>query len=770
MTPHDSDELSASTPLDGYEWSQLRFALLAAGALVLGPLTVLGFRLVNGYPPRLQGILQYALVGAVVWVLGRRGHRRASFLLLTFGLWACSMYAFVLASGQSFSPFTITVVVLAFAAWFAGQGPALVLTFMTPPFLYAFGYLDSHGWPDWLGQYRHGAYEDATVRSIIALGSGALGYLSAASLRQHLLKLHETTGRLHGLVEEGQRREQQLQRLERRFEKLFRFGPNASLITGSEGGIVDCNLQFEQLTGYDRTQLIGRSTRSLGLWKNPQDRQRLVETLQRDGQVSAFEAPVRRADGLDGTVLIYATPLELDGQQYTLFHVMDITERKRSEERIRELALIDQLSGLPNRALLMDRMQQARAAQTRSGMVGALVMLDLDNFKAQNDSYGLELGDRLLKAVGERLARNMREGDTVARFGGDEFVLLLPALNEARSDAALAAEAIIQKLQAALLPGFELDGVVHHASACFGIVLFSGAQVSSDDLLKQADMAMFKAKSAGRSQFRHFDPAVESALRERAVLEQDLRRAMAEGQLQLYYQAQLDGGGQLVAVEALARWPHPVRGMVAPDQFIPLAEESGLMSELGCWVLETACRQLVNWATHPAFQHLTISVNVSAGQFYRSDFVTQIVQILQRTGALPRRLKLELTESTLITNVDDVVRTMVALRNLGIGFSLDDFGTGYSSLAYLNQLPLDQLKIDKTFVQGIENSEICAVICATTISMAHGMRMKVVAEGVETQAQRYFLNTVHHCDLLQGHLYSKALPAAQFEARYGQAQ
>ena len=541
-------------------------------------------------------------------------------------------------------------------------------------------------------------------------------------------------------------------------------------LTGSEGGIVDCNLQFEQLTGYDRTQLIGRSTRSLGLWKNPQDRQRLVETLQRDGQVSAFEAPVRRADGLDGTVLIYATPLELDGQQYTLFHVMDITERKRSEERIRELALIDQLSGLPNRALLMDRMQQARAAQTRSGMVGALVMLDLDNFKAQNDSYGLELGDRLLKAVGERLARNMREGDTVARFGGDEFVLLLPALNETRSDAALAAEAIIQKLQAALLPGFELEGVVHHASACFGIVLFSGAQVSSDDLLKQADMAMFKAKSAGRSQFRHFDPAVESALRERAVLEQDLRRAMAEGQLQLYYQAQLDGEGQLVAVEALARWPHPLRGMVAPDQFIPLAEESGMMPELGCWVLETACRQLVRWAVHSAFQHLTISVNVSARQFYQSDFVTQIVQILQRTGAHPQRLKLELTESTLITNVDDVVRTMVALRNLGIGFSLDDFGTGYSSLAYLNQLPLDQLKIDKTFVQGIENSEICAVICATTISMAHGMRMKVVAEGVETEAQRYFLNTVHHCDLLQGHLYSTALPVAQFEAHYGRPQ
>ena len=710
------------------------------------------------------------LVGLIVLALASRGHRRASFLMLTFGLLLCSMYAFLLARGQSFSPFTITVVVLAFAAWFAGQVPAMVLTFMTPPCLYAFGYLDIHGWPDWLGEYRHGAYEDATVRSIIASGCGALGYLSAASLRQHLLKLHETTARLHGLVEEGLRKEQQLLRLERRFEKLFRFGPNASLITGSEGGIVDCNLQFAQLTGYDRTHLIGRSTRSLGLWRNPQDRQRLVETLQRAGQVSAFEAAVRRADGLDGTVLIYATPLELDGQQYTLFHVMDITERKRSEERIRELALIDQLSGLPNRALLMDRMQQARAAQTRSGMIGALVMLDLDNFKAQNDSYGLELGDRLLKAVGDRLAHNVREGDTVARFGGDEFVLLLPALSETRSDAALAAEAIIQKLQAALLPGFELEGVVHRASACFGIVLFSGAQVSSDDLLKQADMAMFKAKSAGRSQFRHFDPAVESALRERAVLEQDLRRAMAEGQLKLYYHAQLDGDGQLVAVEALARWPHAVRGMVGQDQFIPLAEESGMMPELGCWVLDTACRQLVRWAAHPAFQHLTISVNVSARQFYQSDFVSQIVQILQRTGAHPQRLKLELTESTLITNVDDVVRTMVALRNLGLGFSLDDFGTGYSSLAYLNQLPLDQLKIDKTFVQGIENSEICTVICATTISMAHGMRMKVVAEGVETQAQRYFLNTVHNCDLLQGHLYSKALPAAQFEARYGQAQ
>jgi len=423
---------------------------------------------------------------------------------------------------------------------------------------------------------------------------------------------------------------------------------------------------------------------------------------------------------------------------------------------------LDQLTGLPARKLLMDRINQAAASSARSETYCALMMIDIDKFKMLNDSHGHDIGDLLLREVAERLRACVRDGDTVARLGGDEFVLVVVNAGLKEDEAAHHAEALAVRVLASIARPFHLDVIKHLASASIGITLFKDAAVPVESLLKQADLAMYKSKQIGGSASHFFDPYMEAAVRERAALERDLRVAIEEQQFQLYYQPQIRADGSLQGVEALVRWNHPLRKMVAPDAFIPLAEETGLIVPLGQWVMESACNQLAAWAASPETAELMVSVNVSAREFQQAGFLDRTLATLQSTGANPRRLELELTESMLVENVDQIIAKMSALRAEGIGFSLDDFGTGYSSLSYLKRMPLDQMKIDRSFVRDVLTDANAAAIAKTIVALANTLGLNVVAEGVETAEQRDFLASCG-CHVYQGYYFSRPLPLAAFE-------
>ena len=422
----------------------------------------------------------------------------------------------------------------------------------------------------------------------------------------------------------------------------------------------------------------------------------------------------------------------------------------------------DPLTGLPNRRLLLDRLKQALAVSARSNHSGALVFLDLDNFKSLNDTRGHDAGDLLLQQVGQRLTAATRDGDTVARLGGDEFVLVLGDLSPALGDAALQAEVVGEKIRAALNQEYELGDYRHHCSPSIGICLFSGSQETPDELMKRADVAMYQAKAAGRNNIQFFDPQMQLAVTARVALEGELRLAMKEDQFTLHYQPQMDAGGRIMGAEALIRWQHPMRGMVSPGEFIPVAEDTRLIIPLGRWVLEAACRQLAKWAQRPNFSHLSVAVNVSAMQMALPDFVEQVLEVLQQAGARPERLKLELTEGVMLKNAEEAIAKMTALRAQNVTFSLDDFGTGYSSLSYLKRLPLDQLKIDQSFVRDLLIDSDDAAIAKTIIALGNSLGLAVIAEGVETQEQRDVLSH-HGCLAYQGYLFSRPLCAEDFE-------
>jgi len=437
----------------------------------------------------------------------------------------------------------------------------------------------------------------------------------------------------------------------------------------------------------------------------------------------------------------------------------DITSRKLAEAQIERLAFYDALTGLPNRRLLYDRLQQAVVAGARREGHGGLLFIDLDNFKAINDTQGHDVGDELLKQVAERLSQCVRQTDTVARLGGDEFVVMLDDLSEHESEAAAQLEAIGRKILLALNQPIEVARQKHHSSPSIGVTLFRDHSETADELLKRADLAMYQAKAAGRNTMRFFDPQMQAVVTDRARLEADLRHGLAHGELLLHYQPVVDAVGQTTGVEALARWQHPSRGLVSPALFIPLAEQTGLILPLGQWVLEVACTQLVAWSARAATRGWTMAVNVSARQFRHADFVRQVLNTLRTTGANPYRLKLELTESLLVSDVDDAIAKMSELRSIGVRFSLDDFGTGYSSLSYLQRLPLDQLKIDQSFVRDVLKSANDAAIVRTILSLAQSMELAVVAEGVETRGQHEFLAQCG-CKAFQGYLFGRPAPLA----------
>ena len=436
-------------------------------------------------------------------------------------------------------------------------------------------------------------------------------------------------------------------------------------------------------------------------------------------------------------------------------------QRTAAERRIEHLAFYDPLTELPNRRLLMDRLRQAMSGNMRSLQTGALLFIDLDNFKVLNDTCGHDVGDRLLIEVARRLATCIREGDTISRLGGDEFVVMLVGLSEHPTEAAAQAQTVGEKVLATLNQPYAIGGQMHHSTASIGATLFMGNESSVDDPLKQADIAMYQAKSAGRSTLRFFNPDMQAALAARADLEAALRQGIDRQQFVLHYQAQVRGRNNIMGAEALIRWNHPTHGLVNPDQFIPLAEETGLILPIGQWVLEEACTQLANWSQDPHYHELHLAVNVSARQFRQGDFVDRVRIALERTGAPAAHLKLELTESLVLDNITDSIQKMHVLKKLGVKFSMDDFGTGYSSLSYLTRLPLHQLKIDQSFVHNLPDSQNDAVVAQAIITLANSLGLEVIAEGVETEAQRLFLDQ-HGCPICQGYLFSKPVPMDQF--------
>ena len=460
-------------------------------------------------------------------------------------------------------------------------------------------------------------------------------------------------------------------------------------------------------------------------------------------------------------VLERATP---EGGWVITYH--DVTDLRRANEEIEHLAFYDPLTGLPNRRLLLDRLGRAPVLSQRSGKVGALLFLDLDHFKDLNDTLGHEVGDELLQAVAQRLLANVRVADTVARLGGDEFVVMLRDLSSNTQEASALAQRIGEQILRGLSEPYVLRGHTHQGAASIGATLFGASAQSAIELLRQADIAMYQVKARRGNALCFFDPKMQTAINDRAQLEADLRQALVAQQLVLHYQPQATLQGDVIGAECLLRWQHPQRGMVPPGQFIAVAEESDLILHIGQWVLHSACTQLARWQEQPQWAHLQLSVNVSARQFRQSDFVHQVIETLQVTGARAHLLTLELTESLVLDNVEDAIDKMHQLRTKGVRFSVDDFGTGYSSLAYLTRLPLHQLKIDQSFVRNLGSRPSDDVIVQTIIGMGRNLDLEVIAEGVETEAQKAIL-AGHGCDLYQGYLLARPMPVADFERSLG---
>ncbi|WP_225782901.1 EAL domain-containing protein [Xenophilus sp. Marseille-Q4582] len=443
----------------------------------------------------------------------------------------------------------------------------------------------------------------------------------------------------------------------------------------------------------------------------------------------------------------------------------NITETKVATREIEHLAFYDTLTGLPNRRLLLHRLQASIESNARNNRQGALLFMDLDDFKRVNDAHGQSVGDQMLRQAAQRLQSVLGDSGTLARMGGDEFVIVLENLSQDAGLAMVQTRAMADHVLGRIAEPFVLARDTHHSTCSIGVCLFGGAPRSLEDLLRQADIATYYAKAAGGNGVRFFEPAMQTTVTARATLDSELHVALKQRQFVLHYQPQINEQGQVVGAEALIRWQHPLRGLLPPAGFIEVAEQTGLIVPIGMWALEESCRQLERWSNDPRYAHLRLSVNVSARQFRRDDFAEEVRNVLIRTGAHPSRLKLELTESLLHEKVSETISKMKSLAAIGIQFSMDDFGTGFSSLSYMAQLPLNQLKIDKFFVHCIGINPKVELIIQTIIGMAKNLDLEVVAEGVETGAQLAFLRA-HGCNLSQGYLFGKPMTLAQFEAQF----
>lgn len=553
-------------------------------------------------------------------------------------------------------------------------------------------------------------------------------------------------------------------RTEDRFRVIVDSSPNALLMFDPQGTLALANAASQRILGYTQEELLGRSVDLL-----------LPEVRVAPPQAAApvgtglDERMARHKDGHLVPVDVGLSPISTAEGHFTLATVVDMTARRQAEQAMVRLAYYDVLTGLPNRRMLIERLQHALSVGSRHGRYGALLFLDVDNFKSINDTVGHDAGDLMLQDVAARLQQSLRGSDSVARIGGDEFVVLLEELDATREGAATHAQEVAHKIRVVLCQPYTLHGRVFAGSVSIGVALWGGGQ-SEDvgDLLKRSDMAMYDAKRGGRNAVRFFDPHMQQVLEARMQLEADLRQAIAAQQFVLHFQQRVWADGRPLGAEALLRWQHPERGLVPPMDFIPLAEETGLIVPIGRWVLQAACQQLQRWSQQPATRGLSLSVNISAAEFKQGGLVDDMRQLLQTSGVDPARLELEITESLLFENPQACIATMQALRALGLRFALDDFGTGYASLSYLKMLPLSTLKIDKSFVRDIEHNRSDEAIVQTIIRMGQALGLSVVAEGVETQAQRATL-VRHGCENFQGYLFGRPVALADFEAALPQA-
>ncbi|WPB56028.1 EAL domain-containing protein [Xylophilus sp. GOD-11R] len=548
---------------------------------------------------------------------------------------------------------------------------------------------------------------------------------------------------------------------------LFEAIPDLVFYRDAEGIYRACNRAFESFYGLRPGEMVGRGLDQL-YDPDTAERSRAEDiAAMRTEQAYRGEETLRGA-GRSGVFDIVKSPFRDGlGKVAGLIGIArDVTDRKRAEYEVERLAFYDSLTGLPNRRLLLTRLKTALAEAGQLGHHGAVLFLDIDHFKNLNDTLGHAVGDQLLQQVAGRLVERAAPGRSAARFGGDEFVLVCENLGGDVDQALAEARRIAAELMTQLHLPFAVGERQHHASASIGVAPFGGGLLSAEELLKRADLAVHQAKAAGRNTVRFFDPEMEERLRERSVLEADLRAGLGREELRLHYQPVVDGDGRVLGAEALVRWQHPTRGLVPPLAFIPMAEESGLILPLGQWVLRQACEQLVLWGRRPATRQLTIAINLSARQFRHPDFVDQVEAVLETTGANAGRLKFELTETLLFHDVEDILGKMGRLRARGVGFSLDDFGTGYSSLSYVKRLPLDQLKIDQSFVRDVLTDPNDAAIVRTTLTLALSLGLDIVAEGVETHGQLDFLRQ-HGCRAFQGYLFGRPLPIAEMERQHG---
>ena len=500
------------------------------------------------------------------------------------------------------------------------------------------------------------------------------------------------------------------------------------------------------------------------------------ERAARCGLRSSGAFPIRRGGKPFAVLAVYHADADaFDVEMIALFKEMsaDISFAKDNFDReaariqaagqIERLAFYDHLTGLPNRPLMMDRLGHALAGSTRSGHYGAILFIDLDNFKMLNDTKGHDVGDQLLKEVAARLLSCVREEDTVARLGGDEFVVILENLGAQEEWAAASARTIGEKIIEAVNQPFVLAGHhEHYTSPSIGVVMFAGHEVKPDEMIKRADAAMYRAKEAGRNTLRFYNSSMQAILETRNEMALALRKAQALGQFHLHYQLQVNHERRPIGTEILLRWDHPVLGRVSPDRFIPLAEEMGLIVPIGEWVLERACAQIKAWENSAHANKLHVAVNVSAKQFHHPQFVECVQQIIEKSNINPALLKLELTESVVLADIKDTVERMVAIQSMGVGLSMDDFGTGYSSLSYLKRLPLDQLKIDRSFIRDIATDRGDEALVQAILGLARNFYLDVIAEGVETEQQFNFLSA-HGCQGYQGYLFAKPVPVEQFE-------
>jgi len=532
-------------------------------------------------------------------------------------------------------------------------------------------------------------------------------------------------------------------------------------ILSTKGEFIDVNDAYCNMVGRSRAEVLAMCIADFERTATQAQISAQVERIHRRG-VEQFETQHRKSNHEWIDLEVTATRAD---PHHVVVLLRDISDRKLAAKQINHLAYYDPLTTLPNRRLLHDRIEQAQHNSQRTRHHSAIILLNLDNFRMFNDALGFDKGDQILTQVAQRIQSAVRPSDTVARMAGNEFAVVLENLTTDARQAAMEAENIANHVLTSVARPYRLGTTDHHVSSSVGITVFRDHRHSVDDLLRQVGLASVKSHDKGRDCLNFYDSAMQEAVETHAGMVADLRLSlMSSHSFELHYQAQVDQDNRVIGAEALLRWHHPSRGMVSPCEFIPVAEESGLMIPLGAWVLNAACQQLACWAQQPSMSGLSVAVNISACQLQQDDFVASVKAMIERHGVHPQRLKLELTESMMVSNIEGIIAKMRALKALGLELSLDDFGTGYASLSYLTQMPLDQLKIDRSFVQDIENSDNACVVSSMLINMAHHLDLKVVAEGVETPAQLYFLRTVHRCDFIQGYGISKPLTAGAFEA------